>query len=336
MLRRRSAVPFRSTAATGTAAIQLTSGQRIDFGSGTRDYMYGTAGQDIINVAQSLKIAADIGAGQLYIGTGATINLEGTAYITGDNADGGTAVSIRLDTPVAYTVSGSKITSFRNNTVEKANVDKDGCVLANNFGYVSGGGATGATQGMGFSGSTTQFRVATTADKFDFSAADGTTYATIRTGLAGTAGSGTGITANNTAELRTFVNKITVTEAALTAAAASQDITLWTVAAQTKITRVIAQSTAGFTGGSVSNMTITVGKAAGTAEYLASGSIFGAAVLGDVVAEMGAGLKSATLDDFPNFAGAGTISCRFTATGDNVVNCTAGSVTFWIEGTVYP
>jgi hypothetical protein len=152
----------------------------------------------------------------------------------------------------------------------------------------------------------------------------------------GTAPSATGVTVDMAgAATRTFVHKVTVSETALTAAATTEDITLWTVPAKTKIKRVIADCTTGFTGGGLTNMTVMVGPAAGSNAYLLAGSIFAAATLGDVVAEMGAGLVSATLADIPSFSGTTVISARFTSTTANVVAATAGSVTFYIEGTVY-
>jgi hypothetical protein len=46
--------------------------------------------------------------------------------LKGGMADGASAVSVVSDTPVTYATVGAKIHSFRNNTVVKAYVDKDG------------------------------------------------------------------------------------------------------------------------------------------------------------------------------------------------------------------
>jgi hypothetical protein len=154
--------------------------------------------------------------------------------------------------------------------------------------------------------------------------------------LDGTAGSGTGITVNATSVNRSFVHKITVAETALTAAATTQDITLWTLPAKTRLLRIVAETTTGFTGGTIVDMAITVGATAGTNGYLLSGSTFAASVLGDAAAELGANLLPATVADIPSMSATSIVTVRYTATGDNVVNATAGSTTFYIIGEVLP
>ena len=155
--------------------------------------------------------------------------------------------------------------------------------------------------------------------------------------LDGTAGSGAGITVNVTSSAaRHFVHKITVTEAALTEADGEQDVVLWTVQAKTKIVRVVADVTAAFTGGTISAFTISVGPAGTETTYLDAGNAFaGAAVYGDADGELGTSLEGLQ-GHIPSWSGTTAIEARFTATGDNVVNATAGSVTFYIEGFVYP
>lgn len=156
--------------------------------------------------------------------------------------------------------------------------------------------------------------------------------------IVGTAPSGTGITVNTnqTSRLLSLVHRVTIGETALTAAATTQDITIWTVAAATRIERIVAEVGTGFTGGAVSAMTVMCGPSAGSNAYLIAGSVFAAGTLGDVAAEIGAGLTSATRADIPSMSGTTAISCRFTSTSDNVVNATAGSVTFYVEVQKYP
>lgn len=150
----------------------------------------------------------------------------------------------------------------------------------------------------------------------------------------GTAPSATGVYPVSTAFLRHNVHKVKVTYQALTAAALTQDITLWTTPANTRVVRVIAKVNTAFTGGAISAMSITCGKSAGGNEYLLSGSVFsGTPVLGDVVAEMGAGVVSATLADFSSTAL--TIQTRFTSVTANVNAATAGDVDFYIETISY-
>lgn len=161
-----------------------------------------------------------------------------------------------------------------------------------------------------------------------------------RQGIDGTAGSGTGITANQTSAIAHQVHKLTVINTALTAAA-STDITIWTTPVNTRILRITANVTQVFTGGALSAMTVQCGNAAGGTQYLLAGSVFTAqTTLGDVQAEIGAGLLSATYADMgvpaAGVPAAIAISCRFACTGANCSAATQGSVTFNIEHEVYP
>lgn len=156
---------------------------------------------------------------------------------------------------------------------------------------------------------------------------------------AGTAGSGTGITVNVTSAVLPFVHELTIINTALTAAATT-DLTVWTTPVDTRLVRITANVTQVFTGGALTAMTFQCGKSAGTNEYLVGGSVFTAqTVLGDVQAEVGAGLLSATLADMgtpaAGVAGAIAISCRFTCTTANCNAATQGSLKLKIEGVTY-
>jgi hypothetical protein len=157
------------------------------------------------------------------------------------------------------------------------------------------------------------------------------------TGFQGTNGSGTGLSLVKNGLLRTVVSKLTVARTALTAAATTQDITLWTMPAKTRMWRLIADGTAAFddAAGPISAVTITCGKTAGGAEYLVSGSLFTVNTLGDATAEVGASLNT-YYGDLPSWSATTTLQCRFTSTGGNLSTLTTGSVTFYIEWTVYP
>lgn len=166
--------------------------------------------------------------------------------------------------------------------------------------------------------------------------ADGT-YQNLAT--VGTAASGTGITAVYSGAVRQFVHKVTVTSAAMTAAA-STDVTLAVTPSNTRIVRVTANVTQVFTGGALTAVTVQCGNTAGGTQYLLANSVFTAQnTWGDVVAEMGAGLVSATLADFGTSAsgvpGAIAVQCRFTCTTANCNAATQGSVTFYVEGVSY-
>lgn len=154
----------------------------------------------------------------------------------------------------------------------------------------------------------------------------------------GTAPSGAGITVNANGHLRPFVHRVTVTFAAMTAAATT-DIPMWTPGAGTRISRMVLQGVTPFSGGALTNVTVTCGTTAGGNQYLLSCDVGTSEtpVCGDAAAEIGAGLLSATVADFPDFTGGATdIQCRFTCTGANCNVATAGSAVFYIEGTAYP
>lgn len=159
----------------------------------------------------------------------------------------------------------------------------------------------------------------------------------------GTPGSGTGVTPatfQGRATVQHWVDSVTVDKTAMTAAA-STDVTIWTTPVNTRLLRVTADVTQTFTGGALSAVTAQCGSAAGGTQYLLAGSVLAATTtLGDVVAEIGAGLVSATVADMGTPAagipGAIAVSCRFTCTGANCSAATTGSVTFKIEGVTYP
>lgn len=155
---------------------------------------------------------------------------------------------------------------------------------------------------------------------------------------AGTTGSGTGYTTNSTGYATHRINKITITRAALTNAATTEDETPWTLAAKTRVVRIIVDVTQAFDDGAgpISAVTITCGPSAGSAAYVASSSVFTINTIGDVAAEIGAGLTSATIADIPSFSATTAISCRFTSTGGNLSTLTTGSATFYIVIEVYP
>jgi len=152
----------------------------------------------------------------------------------------------------------------------------------------------------------------------------------------GTPPAATGVSVRSVGDMAHRVHKVTVGFAALTGnAALTGDVTLWTTPANTRVVRVIADVKLQFTGGSISACTMTAGRTAGGNEYLLSGNVFAAPILlGDVVAEMGAGVVSATLADFQ--AAAQTIQARFTSVTANLSALTAGSVDFYIETVAYP
>lgn len=154
--------------------------------------------------------------------------------------------------------------------------------------------------------------------------------------LAGTAGSGTGITLGTSSEIRTVVHKITADFTAFQTAGLTQDVTIWTVPAKTQIKSVIADVTTKFSGGAIASATMRVGKVANGNEFLVDGDVFTAAItLGDVIAERGAAVKDATLANI-TWGSTQAVVVRITSTGANLSALTQGSCTFYIEVLVYP
>lgn len=152
----------------------------------------------------------------------------------------------------------------------------------------------------------------------------------------GTAPTATGVTVKSVGDMAHRVHKVSVAYTALTGnAGTTGDVTLWTTPPKTRVLRVIADVRVPFTGGSISACAMTGGRTAGGNQYLLSCDVFtAAAVFGDVVAEMGAGVVSATLADWQ--AAAQTIQARFTSSSDNLSALTAGLVDIYIETISYP
>ncbi len=154
--------------------------------------------------------------------------------------------------------------------------------------------------------------------------------------LAGTPASGTGITLGTSAELRSVVHKITADYTAFQTAGTTNDVTLWTLPAKTRILRIIGDVTTKFLGGAISAVVMRVGKAANGAEYLLDKDVFTAAVTaGDAAAEIGASLLSATVADI-TWASTQAVVMRLTSTTANLSALTQGSVSLYIECAVYP
>jgi hypothetical protein len=119
-----------SNVASGSKAISLLTGARVDFGGSSLAYLYGIS---TVNVASAGHFSVGNGDGATTGGVlyaykiQASISNTGTPLtILGYVADGGAAVNIITDTAVAFSTAGAKLISVRNNNVEKAYFDKDG------------------------------------------------------------------------------------------------------------------------------------------------------------------------------------------------------------------
>lgn len=164
-----------------------------------------------------------------------------------------------------------------------------------------------------------------------------------------TVGSGTGVTINNSGEVRTQVYKVTVTYANAVTNGVTHDLTLATLPAKTFITHILADVTTPYVCAqtcTTATLSGTVGSAAGGTQYLESFDVDAAAAqFGDADAELGSSLVQATtptpVGALGSWASTSVVSYRLTSgTGAvataGVTNLNAGSVTFYITTTKLP
>lgn len=294
---------YKSRQASGSNAFQIqTNGARIDFGAGANDY----ASSDGTTISFAAPISV---GGAITSGAGVTIGTQllkgGISLVTNGSV---TASATDLGSNVANSAGNSAFHIYNATLMTKG---QDRYILT----------------GYNDAETTPEFRVFT----------DGTWSNVGATG--GTAGSGTGITTGYTSAVRPWVHKQTIDRTALTAAGTT-DLTVWTTPVNTRIVRITADVTQVFTGGALTAVTFQCGNAAGGNQYLVGGSVFAAqTTLGDVQAEVGAGLLTATLADMGTPAagvpGAVAVSCRFTCTTATCSAATQGSLALYIEGVTY-
>lgn len=168
-----------------------------------------------------------------------------------------------------------------------------------------------------------------------------------------TVGSGTGVTVNNSGEVRTLVYKVTVTYANCVANGTTCDLTIATLPAKAFLRRVLADLTAPYVCAATcttATLSGTLGSSAGGAQFLASFDADAAAALfGDADAELGTAVNAAAraangaLFDgvLGSWSATTTVSYRVTSAAGNlgngtVTNLNAGSVTFYLVTDVMP
>lgn len=116
--------------------------------------------------------------------------------------------------------------------------------------------------------------------------------------------------------------KYTVAETAFTAAATTETIELFSLAAGGIIHAVKQKHSASFTGGSISAFTTSVGITGTLEKYAANFDVFQAT--GDTVQQITGTLGT------EDHGSATSIKITAISTSDNVVNATAGSVDVWV------
>lgn len=149
-----------------------------------------------------------------------------------------------------------------------------------------------------------------------------------------TIGSGTGVTIDSTGNVNRQVYKVTVTYAALSAAALTADKVIATLPAKTKVVGVYADTTTKYIGGAVTAASIIVGTTTGGSELIATHDVFAAAILrGLVDADMGTLMTRAAAIQggaLPSWTATTDISVRITTVTANTSALTQGSSTYYI------
>lgn len=122
--------------------------------------------------------------------------------------------------------------------------------------------------------------------------------------------------------------KYTVAATAFTAAAATEDIELFSLAARGTIHRVVIKHTTAFSGGTLSALTLSVGITGTLTKYAAAFDVFQAT--GDAVFGFN------DLPDMETFGSATSIRVAASATGDTLDNVGTGSADIWVLSSVLP
>lgn len=161
---------------------------------------------------------------------------------------------------------------------------------------------------------------------------------------------GSGITIVDIGSNRLTTLVVTYNFAAFTANAVTQDITIGTVPKKFKVLWLIADVTQAFVCAATcttATLSMTAGKTAGGAEYLASFDIdAAAATFGLTSAQGGTVLVTGAAvpvqgGDIPSWTAATTVQARLTSGTGNIgtgtaTNFNAGSITFYLSGYALP
>jgi hypothetical protein len=123
--------------------------------------------------------------------------------------------------------------------------------------------------------------------------------------------------------------KWTISDSGLTAAASTQDVPLFNAGALEKVEAVVVKHSAAFAGGSLDGLTVSVGVAGAENFYTESHDIFQA--VNDLAFQ-----DTNVFGSYTMAAAGHSVIAHFTATGDDVVNATAGSVDIWVKVSTLP
>lgn len=133
--------PFTSTAASGSDAIQLTTGQRAHLGGGTNDYLR-SDGTGLVTPGSFQADAIYAGPSGFHVaGFGVLTDIGSYKLrLQGYTNDTSTSVGVTIDSGGALTTAGSKVVSFGNNGTEVADIDYLGGGHFNAASSFTGGG----------------------------------------------------------------------------------------------------------------------------------------------------------------------------------------------------
>jgi hypothetical protein len=115
---------FIASNASGSSAFIMNSGAQLCFDSACT-YRLALASTDHLNTTGITQFQV----GQLNAATLTAVAFSLGLTLTSGVANGSTAVGTIIDTGTALSTSGAKIVSFRNATVEKDSIDKDGSMF---------------------------------------------------------------------------------------------------------------------------------------------------------------------------------------------------------------
>jgi len=153
-----------------------------------------------------------------------------------------------------------------------------------------------------------------------------------------TAGSGTGITVNDTGRFAQQIYKVTTTYAAYSDTDLTKGIVIATLPAKTRLVAAYADTTQAYAGTDITAVTLEVGVTAeGAAEILAAHDVkTGTTTKGLADADMGTGMTRAAQIQgayTPSFTGTTAVYATIDATtgaATTLANLTAGSTTFYL------
>jgi hypothetical protein len=149
----------------------------------------------------------------------------------------------------------------------------------------------------------------------------------------GTAASGTGVTVDYHGDLKRGFYKVTVAHTAWSAAALTEDKTVFTIPAKARVVSVITDTTVAFALTGSTSASLRLGKTTGGQEYILDHDVrTGVVTKGLVDGDLGTSINRANAvqgGDIPSWTASTNISARLTS-DVNISNITAGTTVYYI------